>query len=508
MYAMYLRKSRADDKDIPLEKVLKNHYNMLTELADKLKIQIEEENVFREIETGDSISIRPKMQDLLEKVSEGLYEGVFCTELSRLCRGSKIDQEIVSSTFTAAECKIITPSKTYDLANNEFDEEMVDFGLFMSRREYKTITKRMQRGREQSVKQGKYIGSILPYGYNKEKLEGENGFRLVINEEEAHIVRLIFKLFLEDNAGASIIAKRLNQGGYPTRSGRVWSYSSVKNILTSNVVAGYLKHGERKYKKYIDTKGNVKKSRPVNAAVEYYKGLHEAIIPLHEFEKVQDILNSRKQHKSNFDLPLSNPLAGLIKCSECNRIMVKRPCPQGNFLYCPTTGCKNMGSYLNRVEEHILQALSNTLSDYEYYVDNYEQETIKEKRNVDNDLKRIEKEIEKLNKQFEKCCTFLEQDVYTIEVFKDRTSKIKDKIRILEENKKVLEKEFGDEKVIKIKKLIPKLENVLKNYNTLSIEGKNELLKSIIKEAIYSKKKKCKKGSGEDHFELEITLNI
>ena len=229
---------------------------------------------------------------------------------------------------------------------------------------------------------------------------------------------------------------------------------------------------------------------------------------MHEFEKVQDILNSRKQHKSNFDLPLSNPLAGLIKCSECGRVLIKRPCPQGNFLYCPTTGCKNMGSYLNRVEEHILQALSNTLSDYEYYVDNYEQETIKEKRNVDNDLKRIEKEIEKLNKQFEKCCTFLEQDVYTIEVFKDRTSKIKDKIRILEENKKVLEKEFGSDKVIKIKKLIPKLENVLKNYNTLSIEGKNELLKSIIKEITYTKKKKSKKGSNEDYFELEITLNI
>ena len=54
-----------------------------------------------------------------------------------------------------------------------------------------------------------------------------------------------------------------------------------------------------------------------------------------------------------------------------------------------------MGSYLKRAEEHILQALSNTLSDYEYYVDNYEQEMIKEKRNVDNDLKRIEKEIER-----------------------------------------------------------------------------------------------------------------
>ena len=81
--------------------------------------------------------------------------------------------------------------------------------------------------------------------------------------------------------------------------------------------------------------------------------------------------------------------------------MVKRRCSQGDFLYCSTTGCKNIGSYLNRVEEHILQALSNMLSDYEYYVDNYEQETIKEKRNVDNDLKRIEKEIEKQQAEYE-----------------------------------------------------------------------------------------------------------
>ncbi|MDU2112812.1 MAG: hypothetical protein E7E92_09875, partial [Clostridiales bacterium] len=94
------------------------------------------------------------------------------------------------------------------------------------------------------------------------------------------------------------------------------------------------------------------------------------------------------------------------------------------------------------------------------------------------------------------------------EVFQDRTKKIKDKIKILEENKKVLEKEFKNDKVVKIKKSIPKLENVLKNYDSLNIEGKNELLKSIIKEVIYSKKKKCKKGSDEDYFELEITLNI
>jgi len=125
---------------------------------------------------------------------------------------------------------------------------------------------------------------------------------------------------------------------------------------------------------------------------------------LHKFEKVQDILNSRKQHKSNFDLPLSNPLAGLIKCSECNRIMVKRRCAQGDFLYCSTTGCKNIGSYLNRVEEHILQALSNMLSDYEYYVDNYEQETIKEK-----EIKEQYPEVD-YQAQLGLCLSFLAQE--------------------------------------------------------------------------------------------------
>ena len=46
----------------------------------------------------------------------------------------------------------MTPAKIYD-PNNEFDEEYFEFGLFMSRREYKTIKKRLQRGRVSSAKE-------------------------------------------------------------------------------------------------------------------------------------------------------------------------------------------------------------------------------------------------------------------------------------------------------------------------------------------------------------------
>ena len=71
--------------------------------------------------------------------------------------------------------------KTYN-PNNEYDEEYFEFGLFMSRREYKTINRRLQRGRLSSVKEGKCVCSIAPYGYDKVKLKGDKGFTLARNE--------------------------------------------------------------------------------------------------------------------------------------------------------------------------------------------------------------------------------------------------------------------------------------------------------------------------------------
>ena len=91
-------------------------------------------------------------------------------EVERLARGDTIDQGIVAQTFKLSCTKIITPMKTYD-PNNEYDEEYFEFGLFMSRREYKTINRRLQRGRVASVKEGKYVGNKSPYGYTRMKLE-------------------------------------------------------------------------------------------------------------------------------------------------------------------------------------------------------------------------------------------------------------------------------------------------------------------------------------------------
>ena len=103
------------------------------------------------------------MKKLLTDVKMGKWKGVLVVEVERLARGETMDQGIVAQAFKISETKIITPMKIYD-PNNEFDEEYFEFGLFMSRREYKVINRRLQRGRLMSVNEGKYVGSVAPFG--------------------------------------------------------------------------------------------------------------------------------------------------------------------------------------------------------------------------------------------------------------------------------------------------------------------------------------------------------
>ena len=150
-YCLYLRKSRSDieAENHGEEETLARHEKILLELAKKREYNVTQ--IYREVVSGETIAARPVMQQLLSEVEHGIWSGVLVVEVERLARGDTIDQGIVAQTFKYSDTQIITPMKTYN-PNNEYDEEYFEFGLFMSRREYKTINRRLQRGRLSSVK--------------------------------------------------------------------------------------------------------------------------------------------------------------------------------------------------------------------------------------------------------------------------------------------------------------------------------------------------------------------
>ena len=192
-YAIYLRKSRADAEAEAMGQgeTLARHRRTLTELAAARGLDIGE--TYEEIVSGDTIADRPEMQRLLSDVQAGRWQGVLVMEIERLARGDSIDQGIVAQTFKYSNTLIVTPAKTYD-PQDDADEEFFEFSLFMARREYKTIKRRLQAGRLASVREGKYMGTRPPFGYRRIKLQGEKGWSLEIIPDQADIVRMIYQL--------------------------------------------------------------------------------------------------------------------------------------------------------------------------------------------------------------------------------------------------------------------------------------------------------------------------
>ena len=232
-YLIYLRKSRSDlEAEAHGEgETLSRHEHTLLELAKRQHLNVTD--IYREVVSGDTIAARPMMQRVLSEVEQGVWSGVLVMEVERLARGDTIDQGIIAQTFKFSGTKIITPIKTYD-PDNEFDEEYFEFGLFMSRREYKIINRRLQRGRLASAKEGKWPSGLAPFGYRRVKLKNEKGCSLEPIEEQAAIVRMIFDLYtvgLQDEDGSArplslgSIATRLNDMHIPSPSGSQWAES-------------------------------------------------------------------------------------------------------------------------------------------------------------------------------------------------------------------------------------------------------------------------------------------
>ena len=505
-YAIYLRKSRADiEAEAKGEgETLARHEQILWDLANKSGLHIGK--IYKEIVSGETIEARPEMQKLLKDVKESKWEGVLVVEVERLARGETMDQGIVAKAFKVSGTKIITPLKIYD-PNNEFDEEYFEFGLFMSRREYKVINRRLQKGRELSAKEGKFVGSVPPFGYCRVKIKGDKGYTLKKNKE-ANIVKLIYDLYAYDNLSLNEITKRLNQMGIRPRKNNEWSVSTIKDILANPVYIGKIKWYARKEVKVYRNETLIK-TRPRNSNYILVEGLHEAIIE----EKTWKIVSAKRSLNSvpvvNNQM-VQNPLSGLIICDKCGKKMKRRSYSQKGkeaTLYCDNPKCDNIGSKFYYVEEKVIEGLKKWLQDYKLDYDKYLEEIntyrIKTIKKTIASLK--EEEVKERNKLLT-IYTFLEEGTYTKEVFQERKEIILRRIQqikyVINENQKKLTQERSREN----KKNIPQIRNIIDIYDLLKTpEEKNMLLKMLLFQVTYLKTEKAvKKNSDPTNFTITL----
>ena len=505
VYAIYLRKSRADAEAEKLGEgeTLARHKKILTELAARKGLYIGA--IFEEIVSGETIEARPKIQQLIQECYEGKYRGILVVEITRLSRGSSGDAQIIMDCLTYGNRNngilVVTPTKTYDVAHNSDDAEYMEFELFMSRREYKMIKKRMDRGRKQAVVEGNYMGSYRPYGYDI--LKTKYARTLIPNPEEAPIVKKMFEWAAKDNLTPGEIGRRLTAMGVPTYSGeKEWNTATIKTILANPTYKGKVKWNDRMQVKTM-VNGELIASRPRSNRTDHYMeydGKHKAHALVDEatFDAVASRFYSDKT-KANFTL--RNPLAGLLVCKKCGKTMAyqsyaERPNTPPRFHHKQSQLCKVKSVIASDLINAVVHSLKLYIEDFEIRLDNLPEV---DEDSITGQIEALQAEMRKAERKLAKAFDDYEDGVYTANEFVQRKAKhneriesIKAQIEDLEDS--IPEKEDYEETILMLSDALDALLD-----EELDADIKNEHLKRIVARIEYSRE-------NNEEFILDIDL--
>lgn len=420
MYAMYLRKSR---KDMELEamgegETLARHHARLMNLAARYDIHPDQIVVYKEMVSADSLDARPEMLRLLADVYAKKYKGVLVTEIERLARGNTKEQGEVADAFQATSTTIITESKIYD-PHSETDQTFFEFGLFMSRQEYKTINRRQIAGKKQSAAEGNYLLPQRVFGYTIER-KSKKERTLKIFPDEAKLVQMIFDWYTEDRRTTEWIAQELTKMKVQTiKKKPEWNRGTIRDMLANPIYIGKITWGKsRTVKEYNEDLGKLVKVRKWNNDVEIFEGKHTGIISEEQFNKAQWLTESTRNPAAKVNTELINPTAGLIKCCDCGRNMIANNFGNGKKtrLKHPNTKlCQKKSLPLEDVLDAFVEALKDAIADFEMKMESDDNKS--EFARHQSVLESMEAELAKLEKKRKQLFLDYQDQAYTRDEF-------------------------------------------------------------------------------------------
>ena len=507
IWLIYLRKSRQDDPNETIEEVLAKHEVQLQEHAlRELGSRIAEENIYREIISGESIDEREEIKKVLARIEDPNVKGVLVIEPQRLSRGDLEDCGRLINAFRFTHTQICTPMMTYDLGSKMerkfFQDEL------LRGRDYLEYTKEILfRGRVAAAKRGCYLGTIAPFGYNKVKIGKDHTLE---PNEHADLVRTIFDLYVKEGMSPFGIANRLNKMLLPGPTGGPWYRESVRKILSNPHYTGIIIYNQVKRTPVLEN-GEVIQKRLQQAPEDIIvaEGKHPAIVDKEIWDAAQNRVVQNAPVKAKH--PLRNPFSGLLNCTCCGKAVYIRPYPNAENRF----GCRNRPGCYKSVKESemhkaIIYALEQSeLPQLELKVKSGDGDAAKIQQQL---LDKLEKQMKEYRAQEDNQYELLETKVYTQDVFDRRNAALREKMELCQkqiyEAKQNLPKNIDySERVATLRAAI----DMLKDPTAIP-EKQNRVLKSIIKKIEFTGIKRLgmtpKGTKNKNNFSVEVTLLI
>lgn len=430
--AAYCRVStETDDQAASLQAQIKNYESEIRKNPDWDFV-----GVYCDTKSGLRVENRKSYNEMLEKCKLGEIDFILVKSISRYARNvydGLVDLRYLKSIgvdvwFEINDMKLSTARDS-------------DFAILLAVAQSESEAKsgNIKFGIEHGFKTGKSkIYNRICYGYSQD----ENG-KLIINEFEATIVKLIFVLYL-NGYSLSGISKQLECAKIKSPTGKEkWSSETISKLLSNEKLTGEV-IGQKTYvKNFLDGKQIKNTGQKAKYLVSNH---HEPIITKSMFNSVQKEKKSRsnvstvknktvrKKNRYSNDL-----LSGKIFCAECGASYRRRTrqTKKGNELF---WRCANRIEHGNRIcqnsitvsNDEIEKAIADRLSLYKY-----DEETVKQY------LKRIEIsdeiiiEIKDYNenelykiREYQMCQDALNGDRFALNLlYEESFKKIKDFIR-------------------------------------------------------------------------------
>ena len=371
---------------------------------------------------------RPGFQEMYKLIEAGKVGIVITKDLSRLGRNYIEVGNFTEFVFPRYGVRYIAINDNYDSLFSD-NNELAPFKNLFNEWYARDTSKKIRSVFKAKAERGERLNDKIPYGYRPDPASGKK-YSLLINEETAPVVRLIYNLCAEGNGPGAIAAilkekeiykpsmYRYLHGGFLGKTDindpYGWNAKTVGNILDNEV---YLGHTVTWKSSVVSFKDKRVVARPKEEQYRF-ENTHEPIISKETWEIVREVRGGKRRKTSMGEV---SKFSGLVYCADCgckNYFVRKRAWKPENYGFICSRYRKHLGEEIctpHKIRESVLDVIvleeinkalyyarNNTKEFVDYISRKSSSQTRRELNAKTSELAKAEKRIKELKSLFKR----------------------------------------------------------------------------------------------------------
>jgi len=501
--AIYARVSSDRQKE---EHTIGSQILALTEYAQDEGITVPDQWIFKDEAYSGATLVRPGLERMRDLACEGQLEKILILSPDRLSRKYAY-QVLLVEEFSRNGIEVIFLKSPQ--AKTPEEHLLLQFQGMIAEYERAQIVERTRRGKRFRAKSGLInVLSGAPYGYHYiKKTEASSAYYKVI-EEEAKIVRTVYRLYVEDGLSINAIARWLNSHKIPTRKQiSLWERSTVWAMLRNPAYKGTACFGKtraaarKKITRPLRQRGGYAPSSGAHIELPRDQWIEIPVPSIIEddlFQLVQERLEHNKKHAPRRTIE-PTLLQSMLVCKSCGyayyrcstrtskrKLYYYRCLGSDNYRFANGRVCQNKPIRQDYLDELVWEQIIELLSNPEVVRAEIHRR-IEEIKNINPTEQRkevLEKEIVRIEKSIQKLLDAYQEDLLQLEELRDRMPQLRRRQNALKTELRDIDSALTDQHAVL--RLTNNIETFLhklrKAADAINVVERQKVLRLIVKE--------------------------